>query len=749
MTAGEQLQLKISTPGVLDGLEYETLPRRAPVRGEVEISVEVVGLNFRDVLNALGMYPGDAGPLGWECAGTVAAVGEGVDDLKIGDAVVAVAPGAFSNFVTTRAALAAPKPDNLTFAEAATIPSAFLTAFYTLVRLARLSAGEKVLIHSAAGGVGLAAVQVAQRAGAEIFATAGSPEKRELLKALASKHVFDSRSLEFAEKILELTSRKGIDVVLNSLTGDFIPKSMSLLNGTGRFLEIGKRDIWDEGRVARFKKIGAYHVVDLGATARDNPELVGSMLREIIAAVKDGGIKPLPFRVFSSGETVSAFRHMQQARHVGKIVIAPEKSSDRIAASAESAPPTHFSGDASYLVTGGLSGLGLCTAQWMAERGAGCLVLMGRSAPSAQASAAFDAMKKSGARVEVYRGDVADEKDVARVIDQIKKSLPPLRGIIHSAAVLDDGSLLQQSWARFIKVMAPKARGAWLLSRLTQDLPLDFFVVYSSMASLVGSRGQSNYAAANAFLDGLCHYRRAHGQPATSIQWGPWSAVGAAAERDLNERLLAQGIHSIRPEEGLQVLDTILAREFTEVGVLAVDWPKYAEQFSGQEPPRFLTDLLHARPPVLRKSAAAAAERWQKIAGVTLGERRRLLCDYAAAQALRVLGLDSSHAIKPDQPLHELGLDSLMAVELRNLLGSGLELKKNLPATLLFDYPTLDAVVDYLAREVLGWEKPASERAATDGEDNAALADLEGLSDEDAEVLLLRELESDDHPRNG
>ena len=216
----------------------------------------------------------------------------------------------------------------------------------------------------------------------------------------------------------------------------------------------------------------------------------------------------------------------------------------------------------------------------------------------------------------------------------------------------------------------------------------------------------------------------------------------------MNERLLAQGVHSIPPEEGLQALGAILAREFTEVGVLAVDWPKYA-QFSGQEPPRFLTDLLHARPPVLRKSAEAATEHWQKIAGTPLGERRRLLCDYAAAQALRVLGLDSSHAIKPDQPLHELGLDSLMAVELRNLLGSGLGLKKNLPATLLFDYPTLDAVVDYLAREVLGWEKPASERAAADGEDNAALADLEGLSDEDAEVLLLRELESDDHPRNG
>ena len=272
-TAGERLQLKISTPGVLDGLEYETLPRLAPAGGEVEISVEAAGLNFRDVLNALGMYPGDAGPLGWECAGTVAAVGEGVDDLKIGDAVVAIAPGAFSNFVTTHAALAVPKPDNLTFAEAATIPSAFLTAFYTLVHLAHLSAGEKVLIHSAAGGVGLAAVQVAQRAGAEIFATAGSPEKREFLKRLGVQHVFDSRSLEFAERISELTNRKGIDVVLNSLSGrfysqePFAPERRRPISGDRQERHLGRR--------AR-RSLQEYRRLSCRGPGRDGPRQPGT-----------------------------------------------------------------------------------------------------------------------------------------------------------------------------------------------------------------------------------------------------------------------------------------------------------------------------------------------------------------------------------------------------------------------------------------------------------------------------------------
>ena len=746
---GERRRLKNSMPGVLDGLEYEAAPRCAPARGEVEISVEATGLNFRDVLNALGMYPGDAGPLGGECAGTVAAVGEGVDDLKIGDAVVAIAPGAFSNFITAQSDLVLRKPDNVTFTEAATVPSAFLTAHYMLIHLARLSAGEKVLIHSAAGGVGLAAVQVAQRAGAEIFATAGSPEKREFLKRLGVEHVFNSRSLEFAEKISELTNRKGVDVVLNSLAGDFIPKSLCILNEKGRFLEIGKRDIWDEQRVAQFKKISAYHVVDLGETARDNPQLVGSVLREVMAGVRDGSLKPLPLRVFSSDEVVSAFRHMQQAKHIGKIVIVPRKLADLetvVAGVRQPASQGKFSGNATYLITGGLGGLGLCTVQWMAGSGAKFLVLMGRSAPSAEASVVLDKLEEKGVRVVVLRGDVARESDVVRVLSHIKECLPPLRGIVHSAAVLDDGALVQQSWARFRKVMAPKVDGAWLLHRLTEDLPLDFFVVYSSMASLLGSRGQGNYAAANAFLDALCRYRRALGLPATSIQWGPWSDIGVAASRGLEERLAAQGISSISPEQGLRALEAIFAEGNAEIAILAVDWSQYNRQFVNLGTPPLLRGLPETPSREIRQTSTAvhAPRILQALADAPLGQRRKLLRDYAAAQALLVLGLDSSYTIKQDQPLHELGLDSLMAVELRNLIGSGLGLKGGLPATLLFDYPTIESVVDYLLRDVLQWKEvlePHGDSAKTPDEEES-ITDLAQLSEAAAEELLMQELES-------
>jgi acyl transferase domain-containing protein/NADPH:quinone reductase-like Zn-dependent oxidoreductase/NAD(P)-dependent dehydrogenase (short-subunit alcohol dehydrogenase family)/acyl carrier protein len=739
------VQLKIATNGVLEGLKYEPMVRCGPGPGEVEIRVHATGLNFRDVLTALGMRPGDGGLLGSDCAGEIVSVGEGVLDFKVGDAVMGFAPGSFGSFVTTRAELIVDKPEHLSFEEAAAIPSVFVTAYCTLIHVGNLARGEKVLIHAAAGGVGLAAVQIAQRAGAEIFATAGSPKKREFLKSLGVQHVLHSRSVEFAREIIELTNGQGVDVVLNSLNGEFIPKSLSIMNEKGRFIEIGKREIWDEQRVAQFRKIAAYHVVDIEATTRDNPPYFGSMLREIVKRVNDGSLKPLPLRVFSSDDIVSAFRHMQQAKHIGKIVIVPEKPANRAPTIAQAGP--NFSRDATYLITGGLGGLGLRTAQWMVEHGAGCLALMGRSAPTAEVSTALAAMKTRGARVVVFQGDVAREKDVVGVLMQIKGSLPPLRGIIHSVGVLDDGASLQQTWERFAKVLAPKVDGAWLLHQLTQDLLLDFFVLYSSMAALLGSRGQGNHAAANAFLDALAHHRRALGQPATSIQWGAWSEIGAAARESIGERMATHGIGTITPQRGLRALESIMAQDLTEIGVFPVDWSRYAQQFSTGGAPPFLAELTGEVPVAIRHASGATEPSLllQQLANAPLSKRRHLLLEYARAQALRVLGLDSSHTIDPEQPLRELGLDSLMAVEMRNLLGFGLGLKRTLPATLLFDHPTVNAVVDYLANDVLEWREPAELQAVVpidDGKQAADFAELERLSEEEAEALLIRELEA-------
>ncbi len=750
-------QLIINTPGVLDTLHYQPTERRAPKAGEVEIRVHAVGMNFRDVLNALGMYPGDAGPLGGECSGTIAAVGEGVADFHNGDEVMAIASGSFSTFVTTHADLVTHKPEHMSFAEATTIPSAFMTAYYTFIHLGKLRPGERVLIHSAAGGVGMAAVQLAQRAGAEVYATAGSEAKREFLRSLGVRHVFDSRSLHFAREVIQLTNNEGLDVILNSLSGEFIPVSLSVLKDRGRFLEIGKRDIWAREQVDNFKRVHSYHVVDLAAASQENPALIKTLLREVMAGIIDGSLKPLPMRIFSASEVVSAFRCMQGAKHIGKIVV-EQVGEDRRAkiVDRESLLPirdpqsTIRDPQSTILITGGLAGLGLLTAQWLVEQGARHLALLARSAPSETARFAIAEMEKRGVKILIAQGDVARAEDVKRVLLEIKKNLPPLRGIVHSAGVLDDGALLQQKWERFEKVLAPKVNGAWLLHQLTQGEPLDLFVLYSSMASMLGMRGQGNHAMANAFLDGLAQHRRNRGQAGTSIHWGAWSEIGAAAERKVDARVSVQGVGAITPQKGLQALNRIMQQNLVEVGVSPINWAKYAQQLGGACAP-FFSELIESASAKVESKPAASSNPQPKILeqlqNAPHNFRKNLLLGYVKDQALRVLGLDSSQPLDKEQPLQKMGLDSLMAVELRNVLGAGLGLPRALPATLLFDYPTITAVTEYLAKDVLALEVSgetqngkAQAAVVENGKKEAMKQELAQLSDEEAEALLLEEL---------
>ncbi|HEV2132108.1 MAG TPA: zinc-binding dehydrogenase, partial [Longimicrobiaceae bacterium] len=366
---GEPYQLSVAGPQVLDSLEFQRLERRPPGAGEVEVEVVATGLAFRDVLNVLGQYPGGPVPLGGEFAGVVAAVGEGVTQIRIGDAVLGMAPGAFRSFVTTRAELVTPKPTGLSMAGAAALPSAFLTAEYALRHLARITAGDRVLVHAGAGGVGMAAIQIAQRAGAEVFATTGSAAKRDFLGALGVRHVFDSRSLAFANELLGATGGRGVDVVLNSLADEFIPRSLHCLAENGRFIELGKRGIWDPAQVAAVRPDASYFVVDLAAAAQHEPELIQELLRVVVAGFEKGALRPLPVKTFPMAEVIPAFRYMAQARHIGKIVLTHH-------------PAPEIRPDATYLITGGLGGVGLSVAQWLVEQGARSLVLVGRSAPS-------------------------------------------------------------------------------------------------------------------------------------------------------------------------------------------------------------------------------------------------------------------------------------------------------------------------------------------------------------------------------
>ncbi len=592
----QALRLEIQSRGILDNLELRPVTRRPPGPGEVELRVRATGLNFRDVLNALDLYPGDAGLLGNECAGSVVAVGEGVDGLRVGDAVIAIAAGSFSTFATTRAEFVVPKPDSISFEEAATIPIAFLTAYYGLRHLAHLAPGERVLIHAAAGGVGLAAVQLAQQAGAVIFATAGSDDKRVFLRALGIQHVMDSRTLDFADQVLDLTQGEGVDVILNALTGEFIPKGLSILRAGGRFLEIGKRDIWSDEDVTRAHPHVLYLPYDLGDVWRDAPALVRPMLQELMTSIQLGRLKPLPSQSFPLEQAASAFRFMAQAKHIGKIVVTQEPGTPAAARRTEarhSALP--LQPNATYLVTGGLGALGLQVARWLVERGARHVVLAGRHDPSPAARQAIERLQHSGAQVMAAQADISEAEQVRALLAAIEQTMPPLRGIVHAAGVLDDGVLLQQNRERFETVMAPKIWGAWLLHDLTRDLPLDFFVLYSSAAALFGSAGQGNYAAANAFLDALAHQRRAEGLPALSINWGAWAEAGMAATVDHNRRQWTQrGFGLIAPDQGIQALGQALRLGIPQVAVLPIDWPQLLQHFPDGSVPAFLSDVARA-----------------------------------------------------------------------------------------------------------------------------------------------------------
>jgi acyl transferase domain-containing protein len=748
--SGKPYHLTFASRGSLENLKLDVTDRHPPGQGEVEIRVHATALNFRDVMNVMGLYPGDPGPLGGECAGEIVAIGEGVTQFAIGDPVVAIASGSFAGYVTTRAEWVAPKPARMSFAEVVTLPVAYITAHFTLNHLAKIQAGDRVLIHAAAGGVGLAAVALAKRTGAEIFATAGSPEKRAFLKSLGVSHVMDSRSLDFAEEIMKITGRRGVDVVLNSLADQFVDRSFAVIAQNGRFLEIGKRGIWEPERAARLNRGIQYFIVDWSVDARDNPMLIGSLLRELLATFNHGELEPLPHRVFPLREAKAAFRFMAQGRHTGKVVVS-HREMHRPGTSGLNLDP-----DGTYLITGGLRGLGLMMAHRLVERGARHLVLTGRSRPDSQALEALQVMEAAGVQVRAAQADVSDMASMKRLLEEIRSTRLPLRGIIHSAGVLDDGVLLQQDWARFATVFAPKVFGSLLLHRLTASDPLDFFVLFSSLASVFGSPGQGNYVAANTFMDTLAAQRAAEDKPGLSINWGAWAGAGLAVDRGLTARARETGYGVIDPQGGFQALETALNGGQSQAIVFPADWSRLLRHLSRDgRLPTFLSNFdrpgFAARPALkegvdsglgiedsIGASGTGPGQSFgDRLAAAPANQRRTLVVDLIRHSAARVLGLENLELLPNNKPLNELGLDSLMAVDLRN--GLGTSMGRNLPATLLFDYPTVFALAGYLSTNVLGLDEAPSEPVRQPSSMSGAsdvLDEIENLDEDEIDRLL-------------
>ncbi|GGC48562.1 type I polyketide synthase [Chelatococcus reniformis] len=669
----------------------------APGTGEVVVTPVASGLNFRDVLHGMGLLPTSAEhmPYGLECAGIVTAVGAGVQGLRPGMPIIAgLTVGSLADRVRVPAAFVVAKPDHLSFRDAATLPLAFLTAHYGLDRLAKLKRGERVLIHAAAGGVGQAAIQVARRAGAEIFATA-SPGKWARLRRQGIDHVYNSRSLAFADEIRRATGGRGVDVVLNSLSGDAIGASFAALADGGRFVEIGKLDVWTAEQVTALGRNIAYHPFDLWDVKQDHA-LVADMMGELLARLEDGTLRPLPAEVFSIDDAAAAFQHMARAHHIGKIVL-------------WQAPPGQgglVGPRGTYLVTGGLGALGLHAAHWLVSRGARRIVLAGRSEPTATARGAIDHLRAAGADVRVVPCDVSIPGDVARLL----AACADLTGIIHAAGVLDDALIVHQDEARMGRALAPKLTGGWLLHEAVGDRPLDFFLLYASAAGVVGLPGQANYAAANAALDALADHRAALGLPGLAVDWGPWAGAGMA------ETIDRSSIACIEPAAAEAILDRLLLERPGRVVVAAAqllsapaDAPRTIAQGPAAPRPALLDELDRSSP----------------------ADRVRLLRNHVTQLVAASLELPRTHAVDPSRPLEELGFDSLMNLELKASLDK--DLGVTLRPTLAYDFPSIDALVAHLADDAVQWASlpPAPRSVGSSGPsplEDELLAELRALN---------------------
>ncbi|KAI1502944.1 hypothetical protein F5X99DRAFT_137710 [Biscogniauxia marginata] len=708
-----QLRLQVGTPGLLDSLHFVDIPDwdNSLDDDSVEFQVKAIGLNFRDVLTALGQIENPY-PLGYDSSGVITAVGRNVKGFAIGDKVAALAVGSFTSVHRVDARNVFQLPPSLSFEDGASIPLAYATAYHALVDIARLSKGQRVLIHSAAGGVGQAAIKLAKLAEAEIFVTVGSNEKRQLMLdgyGIPASHVFSSRNAGFAEKIMRMTDGKGIEVVLNSLAGELLKESWRCIAMFGFFIEIGKRDIYANTQLEMqpFDKHVTFSAVDLSAVFAHRPGLGSQILTDCFKLFYEEKISVMkPITAFPIDQIEAAFRFMQVGKHSGKIVVTvPDDVQVMVAPKAN----TNFlKGDATYVIAGGVGGLGREICRWMVDHGARNIALLSRGGPegNAKAQELVQACTSRGAVVKVYKCDTRDPAAVAQALRDIgeKDNMPPIRGIINGAMILRDSLFENMSFADWKAVTDTKLASSWNLHHQTIDLPLDFFILLSSASGVSGNRGQSNYAASSAFQDAFSRYRRSLGLPSTTLDLGMIESAGYVADNaDSVAYLRTHGYSMIKLKEffamlryAIQNSDPTAAANLDECQIITGYDIKAAEHVAaatsgarggaqssatstiGLADAKFThLPLIHLSSRRANQTQSSANQDGSSSASIPLRQallaaekgpsRSAVLVRTVTARLAGLLGRSSAADIDPEgRSVAALGVDSLVAVELRN-----------------------------------------------------------------------------------
>ncbi|MFE6157931.1 type I polyketide synthase [Streptomyces sp. NPDC056486] len=650
--------LRVTETAMTPTLAWEPITRPVPGPGQVLIDVRAAGLNYKDVMLATGLMRAEHGQIdrrggdtdgtplfGQECAGFVAAVGAGVREFAPGERVLAIAPGSMATHTVAQASATAAISEGMTFTEAAALPLAYATAHYGLDVLARLAPGETLLLPAAAGGVGQAAMALARRAGARVIALAGSEKKRDLVRSLGAWHAFDSRSPAFADQVRAVTGGRGVDVVLNSLTGEAAAAALELLAPDGRFVELGKRDLYADRhlRLRPFLNTLSYFSVDLAQLVERHPDTAREVLAQVATLAADGSVPPLPHQVFPSGELDAAFTLLKRSAHTGKLVV------DLTATPRPTAAEPGFDPEGGYLVTGGTGGFGAATARWLHERGAGHIVVTGRT------GTAKDPLPADTA---VLAADATDPAAMTAAVHRASQAPNGLKGVFHCAAHYDDAPLRDLTPERFAAVLAPKVQGAVLLDRLTRHLDLDHFVLYSSIAALIGNRLQSAYGAANLCLEAVAARRRRLGLPALAVGWGPVADLGVVARDGLTDSLTGLGLEPIDPQEALHALGhaLVIGHDTAHLVIARADWARLAAMFPGCASARFTQPGAE---PGLAQDAPLA----QKFAAAT-PEQAHTLATGTITSMITAITKTPPDRLDPGIPLDRLGIDSLLATEL-------------------------------------------------------------------------------------